>query len=164
LKKKDDFYIAMLKYGKDSIETGVSFSDTRKFLISQGYSFDESQLKRAFRAAFYSNRSGFVKDSGDDFCHMKMEAYLHLLDNNESVRNKRESYFTLLLSMFAIILSAFTLFLVYGFPALPSERSPSKAKVRIAAPQKPQDWDENFNYLLITDPPGREDGNKNTNP
>ena len=48
-KKREDLHIALLKYGQDKLENGISFEELREHIKNRGYEVSDKRLRDHFR-------------------------------------------------------------------------------------------------------------------
>ncbi len=103
--KKDDLYIAILKYGKEHLQEGVTSEDLIKFLEHKKYEYqyDGYMFKGIFLDVF-RKPTGTV--GGRNLCFMKMEAYFQLLEYEELKEARQSSKTATWIAIVAIIISA----------------------------------------------------------
>ena len=85
--KKDDLYIAALRYGKSKLESGVIFEDLRAHLSKLDHSFDSQHLENnVFRVA-YMPRTGNIEAQR----YLTLDAYFQLLEHDELAQARESS-------------------------------------------------------------------------
>ena len=84
--KKDDFYIEMIKYGKEKLYEGVEISDVKLHLEAKGFTFEGNKnllLREAYAQIFGSQeeQSHGYPFTGKHF--LNVNSYFSLLDHEE---------------------------------------------------------------------------------
>ena len=107
--KKDDVYIAILKYAKDNLDNGATFTDVKKYLKQLGYSFEPQPFQDLFSRVF-SDPSGhnYVMPLNVNIQKfiMGIEAYFQLLEYEELKEARQSSKNAMWIAIVAIIISA----------------------------------------------------------
>ncbi len=106
-KEKEDFYISMLRYGKQQFENGFKVEDLIKYLQKQGHfipSENSILLHHYFPLAFYA-KNGMPYPDIVSFYFLKPEGYFHLLEYDSILASRKEARETKRLALVAIIIS-----------------------------------------------------------
>lgn len=82
-KQKDDLYIAILKHGRDTLDTGITPKVLAERLEKDGYNLnpDRNFYTRLFRDAFEFDED--IRYDPDRLGRLKMESYFRLLEHEE---------------------------------------------------------------------------------
>jgi hypothetical protein len=97
--KKDDLYIASLKYGKNNLMDGVTCVGLIKHLDELGYQFETTGdktrlLSKIFTSIFEwphaAKSPGSIVSDNLTICYMKFDAYFSLLEHEE-LQDARQS-------------------------------------------------------------------------
>lgn len=116
----EDLYITLLRYGRDHLENGVTYTEVRAHLEKNGFNFRDNNnykdkhLRRLFPSLFFSPGSSpnapvdhdpIMDHSEGVRRHLRTEAYFQLLEYeelNEARASSRKAHWT---AIFAIIIS-----------------------------------------------------------
>jgi hypothetical protein len=114
-KEKEDFYIAMLRYGKTHLEAGFRLQDLIKHLQDKGYfipSESSTLMHHYFPKAFYSNNETSYPDIVS-FFFLKPESYFHLLESDNIIAARKEARETRRFAIIAIVLTLLSIIAPY---------------------------------------------------
>lgn len=111
---EEDFYIAMLRYGKSKLETGFRQDDLVTYLHEKGYdikSVHSNLLIHYFPLTFFAKDETKYPDHVS-FYYLKPEAYFNLL-NHDNIQTAEESakqaniiaIISIILTLLSVILS-----------------------------------------------------------
>ncbi len=123
-KKDEDLYIVLIRYGRENLETGVSFDETIEFLKTKGAEFSKAHLRRIFPAAFLkpSDSPGSPSDCDPIPEHgesvkrfLRIQSYFHLLEYEELQEARQQAKSARSLAITAIFISAFLALASIGF-------------------------------------------------
>jgi len=106
-KKKEDFYIAMLRFGAANLENGFRLDELIKHLKGIGFlvpSENATLLHHYFPQAFFSKHEMPYPDL-ISFFYIRQEAYFHLLDYDSMVESKKNAKSAMYIAIIAIFLT-----------------------------------------------------------
>ena len=107
---KDDLYITTLKYGKETLLSGVTYREVKEHLKSKGFGdFDEGEKQRHYSVIFKSVFSDVSNRGTNDKVKwfMQMEAYFRLLEYVELKEARASSTKATIFAGIAIVISIF---------------------------------------------------------
>ena len=107
-RKKDDFYIALLQHGKRNLERGLSSGDAKKYLIDEGYTFEEEYFPYLFSELFEEmlpkdmdvTPAAFRDEDAPQI--LTVDAYFHLLEHDELKQARTSSRNAMIVAIIAV--------------------------------------------------------------
>lgn len=117
---KDDFYIVLIKYGKQHLKDGVTESETREHLIKNGFAVDTDVKNLFFHDAYlYCFGSQFERSRGcfnnhEERHSLNLEAYFHLLEHEELGHARKSAEEAKRIAIRAIAISGVFAFLSFA--------------------------------------------------
>ena len=117
LRKKDDLYIALLRYGKTHLDRGstLTIDDAKKFLEDGGYKFEVEYFPHLFPELFEQTSPQDMGQSaalGDPDPHtLSVSGYFQLLEHDELAQARRSSLIATYIAITAIIIGIVSAFL-----------------------------------------------------
>src|SRR5205085_11028708 len=106
-RNKEDFYIAMLRFGKKNLENGFRLSELIIHMQQQGYfihSDSSTLMHHYFPLIFFSKNARDYPDNVS-FFFLKPECYIQLLEYDNFIAGRKESFETRVIAIIAIILT-----------------------------------------------------------
>lgn len=110
MKRKEDIYIAVLKFGKDNIGKPFKFPELEKHLKDNGYEYEEFALRQFFAALFISVESPRGNDQNrpidpSQTFFLEQSGYFHLLEFQELESARKSSLQATYFAVIAIFIS-----------------------------------------------------------
>ncbi len=110
MNKKDDLYIAVLKFGKSKLGTPLLFSELESHLNKLGYDYQEFALRQLFAAKFISSEYPSGNDpngpiSQEHHFYLETHGYFDLLEHEELKSARKSSLIATWFAFGAIVVS-----------------------------------------------------------
>jgi hypothetical protein len=110
MRRKEDIYIAVLKFGKDNIGKPFKFTELEKRLKDKGYEYEEFALRQFFAALFISVESPHGNDQNrpidpNQTFFLEQSGYFHLLEFQELESARKSSLQAIYFAVIAIFIS-----------------------------------------------------------
>ena len=114
--KKKDLHIAILQYGKDRLESGVTFEELRRHIAEAGYTVSTERLGRYFWDSYETldlDKRGNSADMLDPEVRssLRVESTFRIIEYQEFVNANRSSVIAMTFATAALVVSIISAFM-----------------------------------------------------